>query len=187
MTQTQTEIWTLFFVTAILTGLVVAGIGWAIWFIRDRARSWLIVVDEDTGRADVRRVKTLDGEVLLKDKKGGGGKSYFPNQRGRKMTRRGPLNIIEASTGFNLGAPSRQELQDLAAASPTEPTFIAWKMLILDPVHAWNICRTRVAQDFLSANEGKDPWQVRIAPMLLIAVVVLAVPLAIWAFKSAQG
>lgn len=173
---TQTQVWLLFFATAILSGLLVFGIGWGIWLIRDRMKSWLVIQDEDGGVAEVRRVVPRDGKVTIRGRRGSPDRVFFLHSKGRKNSKRGGLYIVDAKNGCTLIAPDRAEWEaildakETGATDPKEARLWA-KMRYLDPLFNFHVLKTNVAQDFLRAREEKEHWMVKLAPLLAVCLV----------------
>lgn len=185
---TQTQVWTLFFATATLTGIVLSACIYGIWLIRDKMRAWLIIQDEDGGMAEVRRISPRDGKVVVK-RRGTDPRLFILNAKGRKTTNRGGLYTVDAVSGSTLAAPDRATWAAVLERAKEEGQTVLAKMQYLTPDHAFHVLKTQVAQDFLRAREEREHWIVRIAPLMLIALVVMVgtIGFLVWKMSKTQG
>jgi len=171
------------------TGMLFVGCIWVIWLIKDRMKSWLIVRDEDGGFADVRRVVPREGEVIIK-KKGHDPKVYFLNQKGRLNSNRGGFYEVDAKNGATLIGPNRVEWEAMIKAkseSQEENARLWGKLRILDPLFAFHVLKHKVAQDFLRAKEEKEHWAVKLAPLMLIALIMLVGVVGFLGYQLSQA
>jgi hypothetical protein len=200
--DTPAEVWTAFFLTAALTGLMTAGGGFMIWKIVDYFRTWVIWWDEDAGRTTIERRKVK--EATLYRGKGDKGRAYFLNARARKTANKGSAYFIDVHSGMNMVGPSRdetltlleaavvqlpnglqRELEDLEekdpeAAKHKRREYVAGtiaKLKACDPFFSFNQLTTNSYKKWNKTQDEKPDWKTTVAPFALGAVIVLAVAL----------
>ena len=136
--------------------------------MNDMGKSWIIMLPSTPGaKAEILRKKLKKGQFDLKIPGGDGKERIISSPLGAYPTTRGPLHVVGESTGWNLVAPSKED----KPSGVTQEEY--QRMRVCDPLIYWRATQENDMEDFYAAQQGKDPWQVRIAPLLLIAVLGL--------------
>lgn len=177
---TPAELWFfLFFLTAAFAATFCI-IGYAIYKAVNRGKAWIITVPETPGAlGELERRRLTRGEFTKKLGKDGDVERIIASDQAHIPTKKGPIWLIGQSTGWNLVAPSKTDaplIYDLqmranggqAQAAPHE---LYARMLVADPLAYERAIEQNDYSDYLNSKQDKDPWQVRIAG--LIAVVLL--------------
>lgn len=200
--DTPSEIWTAFFLTAALSGAMLAGGGFMIWKIVDYFRTWVIWWDEDAGSVLIERRKVK--EATLYRGKNSTGRAYFLNAKARKTANKGSAYFIDVHSGMNLAGLSRNETLDLLEAAAVQlpatlrreledlekkdpeagkskrREYVAGtiaKLKACDPFFAFNMLTTNSYKKWNKTQDDGENWKTAIAPYALGAVVVLSLVL----------
>jgi len=91
----------------------------------------------------------------------------------------GPLWLIGASTGWNLIAPTKSDKpqrfdakrREAGKPADTATDEVFARMLVSDPLAYEQAIENNDFADFVNSKQEKDPWQVRIAGLVIFALL----------------
>jgi hypothetical protein len=206
--DTPAEVWTAFFLTAALSGAMVAGGGFMIWKMVDYFRTWVIWWDQDAGRAQIERRKVK--EDFIHRGKGREGRKYYLNDRARMTANKGSAYVIDVHTGMNFTGLNRTQTREILRAAgvkvaeeaghkvPVQANghatdeelqalakyerfvrAIQLKFEACDPGFVFNKAKTNSFGKFFRSKEGEEDWRTRYALPLAVVAGMLIVGIVV--------
>lgn len=170
-----------------------------VWKAWNKGKSNIIRLAAPGQMATWDRVRLAKGqEYVVKVEGGDGAKERIVcTDQAHYPSKKGPIFIIGADTGWNLVAPAKTDkpkLLDIKAkakgeAAPEAPEDIYARMLVANPLAYEEAIEHDDFNEFLHAKQGKDPWQVRIAGLLALVLIAGLVTAGgvIWLVSKTQG
>lgn len=183
---TPAGLWMFLFIFGGIIGLLCYFIGLAIWKALDAGRAWIITVPDVPGQlATIERRRRGRGTFTRKAENSDDREKIILAGDAAYPTRRGPLHLLTYG-GANLVAPTKDDASSLTYpknANAEERKNIFQRFRVWDPVIYWRACRENDMEDFYAAQQDKDHWIVKVAPLAFIAVAVLSLMLMFLLWK----
>lgn len=160
---------------------MLSAVAFACWKAYDKGRSWLLFVPERPGAMlEMKRARLPKGELRQKVQGSDGEhERIIASDQAHYVSKRGPVWLIGQSTGWNLVAPTKHDapklydakLRDLDEPAQTASEDLYARMLVADPLCYERSIEQNDFADFVNSKNEKDPWQVRIAGLVLVALL----------------
>lgn len=196
---TPLELWIFLITLSAGFSTILTSIGVVAWKAYDKGRAWVFLVPEVPGmKADVKRVRLRKGELRVKVQgQDGVHERIICSDQAFYQTKKGPMWLIGASTGWNLIAPSKQDapilydakMRAAGEAAPVAGSDMYARMLVADALAYEAAIENNDFGDFVNSKNERDPWQIRIAGMLvfLILGVLVAAGGVVWLISKQHG
>lgn len=161
-----TYFWTLVAVTSLFMSLAWVSLIMGGRAFLNKGKTWVCLVDDDGGNATMLRRRVVGHDVTVGNNKNGNKpRTYKLHSRARYQEKKGPLFIVDRTTGWNYKAPS-------VIDAGKDPKLA--RLMISDPTLYHDAIKHNDVQDSLSANdEEKTHWIVSVAPWAFFGVLVL--------------
>lgn len=169
------NLYALLFAMSTVLSLLFVGMGWMIWKLFDTGKCWLLLADQDSGSAILRRIKPVRGEYRNAKSK----ERYILEHAGSLGTKRGRLFMKERKTGTTLLVPTRAQLGAHSQAHV---------MRIFDPTTLFKMAQMDVVGNYVKQNqEVKPSWMEKALPWAFGAIAIMVVVLGAVAWKLLPG
>lgn len=177
-------IWALFIAVAAFSGFAIDAIGRLFWVIYKRNRVITAVWPEVPGEfIEFKHVKKQKGNIWTR-KHGDEGTDTILRGDAAYPSNWGPVHIVDKN-GFNLVAPPKDEPGiDAMTGEAIRANPVSYKRFrIWDHLVYWRANRENDMEDLYSAQKEKEHWAVKLAPLALIVIGVMAAVMAFVAWK----
>lgn len=198
--STPLELWFFLLFLSAGFGAIFTGLGVLVYKAWNKGRAWIFTMPEIPGTlGELERRRLTKGEYRKKlQGQDGVHERVITQDQICTPTKRGPVFVIGQSTGWNLVAPSRldapklfeAQMREKGSVAPVASKDVYARMLVSNPLAYEQAIENNDFGDFVNSKNERDPWQVRIAGLVLVGILFALVAAAgvVWLVtKTQQG